>query len=61
MRGLALVIGAPLYVVAEMIKRQGELASSNTDAMLQNPALTHTMAELSMLGLLATLFGLYTF
>ncbi len=59
--GLAIIIGAPLYVVAEIVKRQGSMATSGTSALLENPALSHVMAQLSMLGLIATLFGLYAF
>ncbi len=58
--GLALIIGPPLYIVAELLKRQSPV-NSGLDQLLTNPNLSHVMAQLSILGLLATLFGLYTF
>ena len=59
--GLALVIGAPTYTIAELIKRRGDIGSSSISSMLETPGLTHAMAQLSILGLLLTLAGLYTF
>lgn len=59
--GLALMIGAPMYVIAEVIKRHGNMASGGRSEMLETPALAHTMAQFSVLGLLATLAGLYAF
>lgn len=56
-----LMIGAPLYPLAEIIKRHGNMASSSRNEMLDTPALAHTMAQLSVLALLATLAGLYVF
>lgn len=59
--GIALVVGAPTYVVAELIKRQGDIGSSGLSAMVENPGLSHAMAQLSILGLVLTLAGLFTF
>ena len=58
--GTALIIGAPLYTVAEFIKAGGDPSGGSINALLDNVALSHTMAQLSIAGLLLTLFGFCT-
>ena len=58
--GTSLIIGAPLYTVAEFIKARGSPSGASIDTLRDNVALSHLMAELSIAGLLLTLFGFYT-
>ena len=58
--GTSLIIGAFLYTVAEFIKAGGSPSGGSIETLQENVVLSHSMAQLSIAGLLLTLFGLYT-